>query len=113
MGGDHYKWCVTRSCGVDESLITGSKNSNREEFQKLAECLPRAISNPAYHWTHLELRHYFGYDDVLNANTVEEVWSLRNKKLQEDGVSVRGLIKQSGVRTIITTDDPISSLKWH
>lgn len=113
LGGDHYKWRLIRSCGVDEDLITGHKSSDREKFQKFAECLPKAIGNPVYHWTHLELRRYFGYDGVLNADTAEEVWNLCNKKLQEDSMSVRGLIKQSNVRAIATTDDPIDSLEWH
>ncbi len=36
-----------------------------------------------------------------------------NEKLQQDGFSVRGLILQSNVDTICTTDDPIDSLEWH
>lgn len=113
LGGDHYKWRLIRSCGVDEDFITGSKSTDREKFQKFAECLPRAIGNPLYHWTHLELQRYFGYYGVLNADTAEEVWNLCNQKLQEDGMSVRGLIKQSNVKAIATTDDPIDSLEWH
>lgn len=113
LGGDHYKWRLIRSCGVNEDLITGKGSSDREKFQQFAESLPKAIGNPLYHWTHLELRRYFGYDGVLNADTAEEVWNLCNKKLQEDGMSVRGLIKQSNVRAIATTDDPIDSLEWH
>lgn len=113
LGGDHYKWRLIRSCGVDEKLITGTESSDREKFQKFAECLPKAIGNPLYHWTHLELRRYFGYDGVLNADTAEEVWNLCNQKLREDNMSVRGIIRQSNVRAIATTDDPVDSLEWH
>lgn len=113
LGGDHYKWRLIRSCGVDEKLITGNDSSDREKFQTFAECLPKAIGNPLYHWTHLELRRYFGYDGVLNADTAESVWNLCNQKLQEDDMSVRGIIKRSNVRAIATTDDPIDSLEWH
>ena len=52
LGGDHYKWRVMRSNGVDEYYITGGA-SDREKFQKFAESLPRAIGNPMYHWCHL------------------------------------------------------------
>jgi glucuronate isomerase len=60
LGGDHYKWRLIRSNGVDEEYITGKESSDREKFQKFAEALPRALGNPLYHWTHLELQRYFG-----------------------------------------------------
>lgn len=112
LGGDHYKWRLMRSAGVDEKYITGDA-SDREKFQKWAEVLSKAVGNPLLHWSHLELQRYFGYDGVLNGNTAEEVWQLCNKKLAEPGMSVRGLIRQSGVEVICTTDDPIDSLEWH
>lgn len=112
LGGDHYKWRQMRSNGVEEKYITGNA-SDREKFQKWAETLEKAIGNPLYHWSHLELRTYFGYQGVLSGKTAEEVWNLCNKKLQEASMSVRGIIKQSGVKLICTTDDPIDSLEWH
>lgn len=113
LGGDHYKWRMIRSNGVDEKYITGKESTDREKFQKFAEALPRAIGNPLYHWTHLELKRYFGYDGVLNADTAEEVWNLCNAKLKTDALSVRGIIEQSNVKLICTTDDPIDNLQWH
>lgn len=112
LGGDHYKWRQMRSNGIDEKYITGDA-SDREKFQKWAETLEKAIGNPLYHWSHLELQKYFGYTGALNGETAEEVWNLCNAKLQEDSMSVRNLIKQSGVTLICTTDDPIDSLEWH
>lgn len=64
LGGDHYKWRQMRSNGVDEYYITGGA-SDREKFQKWAETLEKAIGNPLYHWSHLELRKYFGYEGYL------------------------------------------------
>ena len=91
--------------------ITGDK-PDRERFQKFAEALPMAIGNPMYHWTNLELHTFFGYDGVLNGDTAEEVWNLCNDKLQHDPkLTVRGLIEQSNVAFIGTTDDPIDSLE--
>ena len=102
-----------RSNGVPEEYITGDK-PDRERFQKFAEALPMAIGNPMYHWTNLELHTFFGYDGVLNGDTAEEVWNLCNDKLQHDPkLTVRGLIEQSNVAFIGTTDDPIDSLEWH
>lgn len=112
LGGDHYKWRQMRSNGVDEKYITGDA-SDREKFQKWAETLEKAIGNPLYHWSHLELQRYFGYHGHLNGKTAEEVWNLCNAKLQEDGMSVRNLIRQSNVTLLCTTDDPADSLEWH
>ncbi len=112
LGGDHYKWRQMRSNGVDEKYITGD-GSDREKFQAWAETMPKLIGNPLYHWSHLELRRYFGYEGYLNGDTAEEVWNLCNAKLQEDSMTVRNIIKQSGVTLICTTDDPVDSLVWH
>ena len=113
LGGDHYKWRQIRSNGVDEKYITGNDSTDREKFQAWAETMPKLIGNPLYHWSHLELRKYFGFQGHLNGDTAEEVWNLCNAKLQEDGMSVRNLIRQSNVRVICTTDDPVDSLEWH
>lgn len=112
LGGDHYKWRQMRSNGIDEYYITGDA-PDREKFQKWAETLTKAIGNPLYHWSHLELQRYFGYYGVLNADTAEEVWNICNAKLAQDSMTVRNLIKQSGVTLICTTDDPIDSLEYH
>lgn len=112
LSGDHYKWRLMRSNGVDERYITGDA-PQREKFQKFAEMLPKAIGNPMYHWCHLELKKYFGYEGVLNGDTAEEVWNLTEQKLKEDSLSVRGIIEQSNVAFIGTTDDPIDTLEWH
>ena len=112
LGGDHYKWRQIRSNGVDEKYITGD-GTDREKFQAWAETMPKLIGNPLYHWSHLELRRYFGYEGYLNGDTAEEVWNLCNAKLQEDSMTVRNLIKQSNVTLICTTDDPVDSLEWH
>ena len=112
LGGDHYKWRLMRSNGVEEYYITGDA-PDREKFQKWAESLERAIGNPLYHWSHLELRRYFGYEGVLNGETAEEVWQLCNEKLRQPEMSARNLIIQSKVTHLCTTDDPADTLEWH
>ena len=101
-----------RSCGVDEAYITGNA-SDRDKFFKWAEVLGKAIGNPLYHWSHLELQRYFNYHKPLSQNTASEVWELCNKKLAEKDMSARGLIRKSNVTLICTTDDPIDSLCYH
>ena len=112
LGGDHYKWRMMRSNGVPEDEITGSA-PDRVKFQRFAEALPRAIGNPMYHWCHLELKNYFGYEGVLNADTAQEVWELTEKKLADPNFSARNLIKNSNVAMVGTTDDPCSDLRYH
>ena len=112
LGADHYKWRQMRSNGVEERYITGDA-TDREKFQKWAETLEMAIGNPLYHWSHLELQRYFGYEGYLNGETAEEVWNLTSEKLKEESMSVRGIIEKSNVAFIGTTDDPIDSLEYH
>ena len=112
LSGDHYKWRIMRSNGVDEHYITGSA-PRREKFQKFAEALPKAIGNPMYHWCHLELQRYFGYYGILNGETAQTVWDLAKEKLQQADMGVRGIIKMSNVKFIGTTDDPVDDLVWH
>jgi Glucuronate isomerase len=112
LGGDHYKWRQMRSNGVDEYYITGAA-SDREKFQKWAETLEKAIGNPLYHWSHLELQRYFGYTGHLNAENAEEVWNLCNAKLADPSMSARNLIIQSNVTLVCTTDDPADTLEYH
>ena len=112
LGGDHYKWRLMRSFGIDERYITGDA-SDREKFRKWAETLSLAIGNPLYHWSHLELKNYFGYDGVLNGKTADAVFDLCNEKLKDPAFSARNLILRSNVKTLCTTDDPADSLEWH
>lgn len=110
--GDHYKWRAMRSNGIDEEYITGNK-SDYEKFMAWARTIPNCIGNPLYHWTHLELRRYFGIDEILNEDTADSIWNRCNQMLKKDSFSTRALIKKSNVKMIGTTDDPIDSLKYH
>ena len=114
LGGDHYKWRLIRANGTPECEITGAREKDPALlFRRFAEALPRAVGNPVYHWTHLELKRYFGISEPLTASNWESVYSRCNAKLQEAGMSVRGLIDQSNVKVIGTTDDPVDDLAWH
>ncbi|MBQ9118703.1 MAG: glucuronate isomerase [Lachnospiraceae bacterium] len=113
LGGDHYKWRQMRSNGVDESYITGKDTSDFEKFEKWAETLQKAIGNPLYHWSHLELQRYFGITEPLTKDNAREIFDRCNEKLATPELSVRGIIKSSNVDTICTTDDPVDSLEWH
>lgn len=110
--GDHYKWRQMRTFGIDEKYITGD-GSDYEKFLAWAKTISFAIGNPLYHWTHLELKRFFGVDEVLNEKTAPAIWEKVNKQLSSDEFTVRELIKKSNVKVICTTDDPIDSLEYH
>jgi len=112
LGGDHYKWRFMRSCGVEEKYITGDA-PDKEKFLKWAQCLGKAIGNPLYHWSHLELQRYFGFDKPLSEKTAEEAWNTCNEVLNRPDMGAKDIIKKSNVTLICTTDDPIDSLEYH
>jgi glucuronate isomerase len=110
--GDHYKWRAMRTNGVDERYCTGDA-SDWEKFEKWAETVPHTLRNPLYHWTHLELKKFFGIDKVLNPETAKEIWDECNEKLTSGDYSCRDIIRMANVDTICTTDDPVDSLEYH
>lgn len=111
--GDHYKWRAMRADGVPERYCTGDA-SDWEKFQKWAETVPKALRNPLYHWTHLELKRPFGISDRLLApETAPGIWEECNAKLAHDDFSARGIMRRMNVALVSTTDDPIDDLKPH
>lgn len=112
LGGDHYKWRAMRTNGVSEEYCTGDA-SDWEKFEKWVETLEACYRNPLYHWSHLELARYFGITDLLTKENAREVYEACNEKLKEPGFSARGLIVQSNVKVVCTTDDPVDDLRWH
>ena len=112
LGGDHYKWRLLRANGIDEELITGN-SSPREKFQAWAETVPFTLRNPIHHWTHLELRRYFGIEKLLSPATADEIWEKANARLAQPDFSVRGILKKFDVRMVGTTDDPADPLDDH
>lgn len=110
--GDHYKWRLMRANGIPESHITGDA-SDYDKFLAWARTLPKAVGNPLYSWTHLELRRFFGVDEPLNEASAPAIWEKVNRRLAEPGFTRRGLIRSSGVKVICTTDDPADTLEYH
>ena len=110
--GDHYKWRAMRSHGIDEEYITGNA-SDYDKFVAWAKTVPYAIGNPLYHWSHLELRRYFGVYELINEENAKIIWDKVNAQLSDDKFTPRGFIKQSNVKLICTTDDPTDDLEYH
>lgn len=112
LGGDHYKWRTMRMHGIGERFITGDAD-DWEKFSAWAQTVPYLIGNPLYHWTHLELKTFFGIDKLLSPETAREIWDECNGKLQKNEFRPRAFIEKSNVQFIGTTDDPISTLEYH
>lgn len=112
LEGDHYKWRAMRANGIDEKNITGVA-SDLDKFMAWARTVPKTLRNPLYHWTHLELKRHFGVDRLLNTDTAEEIYHTCTEMLQDQGYSVRGILKMMNVQVICTTDDPTDDLKHH
>jgi glucuronate isomerase len=112
LKGDHYKWRLMRANGVPEKLITGD-GDDFDKFYAWAGTVEKALGNPLYVWTHLELRRFFNIDLVLSRETAREVYDRANAQLATAGFSRRSLIRSSNVTAICTTDDPADDLRFH
>ncbi|MFT4203904.1 MAG: glucuronate isomerase [Chitinophagaceae bacterium] len=110
--GDHYKWRAMRTNGVNEKYITGDA-SDYEKFEKWAATVPYTLRNPLYHWTHLELKRYFGIKEILSEKTAKPIYEEASNKLQTSEYAVCGLLNKMNVEIICTTDDPIDNLEYH
>ena len=45
-----------------------------DKFLAWAATVPQCLRNPLYHWTHLELRRYFGIDELLDEKSAPAIW---------------------------------------
>ena len=112
LAGDHYKWRAMRSNGIPEHLCTGQAPPY-EKFLAWARTLPKTLRNPLYHWSHLELKRYFGIDDLLNETTAPAIWERVGLELAKPQNSAHGILKRFRVAVVGTTDDPTDSLEHH
>jgi glucuronate isomerase len=112
LEGDHYKWRAMRSNGVPEKYCTGDASSY-EKFLAWAKTVPHTIRNPLYHWTHLELKRYFGISELLDEKSAKKIWEKANEQLAKPALTAQGILKKFKVKLVGTTDDPADSLADH
>jgi glucuronate isomerase len=112
LEGDHYKWRAMRTDGVDERFCTGDAPPY-DKFLAWARTVPHTLRNPLYHWTHLELRRYFGITTPLDEGTAPAIWARANEQLQQADLTARGILRRFRVTTLCTTDDPADPLDDH
>ncbi len=108
--GDHYKWRSLRARGYEEDSISGPDDDYKKYLQ-FVESMPYFVGNPLYHWSHLEMRRYFGIYDIINSKNAKKIWDEANKKLET--LTAREMMYKFKVDTVCTTDDPVDSLEWH
>lgn len=112
LGGDHYKWRAMRILGIEERYITGDA-SDYEKFMKWAATVEKLPGNPLYHWTHLELQHYFNVYEPFTVKNAPAIWEMCNTYLQKKGFDAYELLKRMKVKALCTTDEPFDTLEWH
>jgi glucuronate isomerase len=112
LAGDHYKWRAMRTLGIPEDYITGEA-SDREKFQKWAETVPYTMRNPLFHWTHLELKRYFGIEELLTKENAGRIYDQTTEMLQGQDFSTCSLLEKMNVEVVCSTDDPTDSLADH
>jgi len=112
LEGDHYKWRAMRSNGVPERFVTGDAPPY-DKFLAWAKTVPQTLRNPLYHWTHLELKRYFGIDSLLSEQTAKAVWDRANEQLATPEFTTQGIMKRCQVKAVCTTDDPADDLAYH
>lgn len=112
LAGDHYKWRAMRANGIEEKYITGDASAE-EKFAAWAQTVEASFGNPLYHWTHLELHHYFHCDELLDSHNWKEIMEHCNSLLSGADFSPRQLITRANVEVICTTDSPLDSLYYH
>jgi glucuronate isomerase len=100
-----------RANGVAEKYITGDATPY-EKFLAWARTVPYTLRNPLYHWTHLELRRYFGINELLDEKSAPAIWERANAALA-GGLTAQAILKKFRLEVVCTTDDPIDDLRHH
>ncbi len=110
---DHYVWEMLRKCEVPEELITGSA-SPREKFLAMGKVFPLIAGNPVYEWIHLDLKRYFGIEELLCEETAGRIYDAVNGKLATDAYRPQALLTGVlNVEAMSSTDDLIDTLEYH
>ncbi|HEY6182956.1 MAG TPA: glucuronate isomerase [Terriglobales bacterium] len=112
LEGDHYKWRAMRANGIPERCCTGDAPSY-EKYFAWAHTVPFCLRNPLYHWTHLELKRYFGIGELLSETNAKSIWERANAMLQNSDLGAQGILKKFHVKVVCSSDDPVDDLSSH
>ncbi|MFI2743156.1 glucuronate isomerase [Zhouia sp. PK063] len=112
VAGDHYKWRAMRTLGISEEFITGNA-SDKEKFKAWINCIPSTVRNPLYHWSHLELKRYFGRSGIVKAEEGELLFDELSAAVQQPNFTCKALLERMNVEVLCTTEDPTDELQDH
>lgn len=113
LQGDHYKSRAMRTNGIAERFVTGEAG-DWEKFEKWAATIPFCLGNPLYHWTHLELKRYFGVQGrLLDSTTAKGIYEQCSEMLRSPEFSVRSIMRKMNVKLVCTTEGPLDTLEDH
>ena len=111
---DHYVWEMMRKRGVPETLITGKSATPKEKFLALAKIFPEVAGNPVYEWIHLDLKRYFGVEELLCERTGSKIYDAVTAKLATDAYRPQALLTGPlNVEVMCSTDDLVDTLEDH
>jgi glucuronate isomerase len=65
------------------------------------------------HWTHLELKRYFGIQQLLDEGSAAAIWERANAVLAAGVLRAQDILKKFQVKVLCTTDDPTDDLTHH
>lgn len=113
LSGDHYKWRVMRTFGIEEKYITGKETSYYDKYMKFAQIMPQLIGNPIYIWCALELKRFFDIDEPLCEENAQEIYEKTKKMIQEKQMTPLWCMEHCNVELVSTTEDPVDTLEYH
>ncbi|MCA9262272.1 MAG: glucuronate isomerase [Planctomycetales bacterium] len=112
LEGDHYKWRAMRANGEDEQFCLGDA-APYDKYMAWSRTVPKTLRNPLYQWSHLELKRYFGIDELFNEQTAPGIWEQTEHLLAQPENSACGILERFQVAVACTTDDPADPLDHH
>lgn len=113
ISSDPYKHRMMRIAGIDEEIITGTRVSGKERYDAWASLFPYTIGNPLFHWSCMELKRFFGIDDILNRQNADEIWETCNHLLRQPGWGMLDILQMCKVEVLCTSDDLLVDLTSH
>ncbi|HXL03102.1 MAG TPA: glucuronate isomerase [Candidatus Atribacteria bacterium] len=111
---DHYIiQLASKFPGFSQALARDPHLSDYAKWMALSKVFPDLEGNHVHQWLHLDLKRIFGIEELLSADTGDEIWRLTEECFKKEDMFPRALLKRMGARVIFTTDDPVDDLSYH
>lgn len=117
---DHYPFRMLCSQGIDlDDLavprVDGSMRSNdpRKAWRLFAENWYLFAGTPSRMWLDWVLINVFGLDQVLSADTADDIYDAINEQLATDDFLPRALFERFNIEVLTTTESPLDPLVHH